>query len=403
MSQKHCPRTWEADALEDGQLAGSDRASFERHTLTCSTCRREVEALARLRAIMQRVEEPEATPLEQRRSRISLLDRASRARRGSRDETGTRCEPTRWRPVFAAAALVACLIAIGGVLTLLHATGSASAPSGVAHSAAPPIFDVADVDGAVWTRRVEGGVARPSLMDGVAAFHVEPMGTGQRFLLGLPDGELEVRGTRFVVEVHGGRTDSVKVTEGVVALRIRGEDERVLRAGDRWSRVTEPRAPAMRMSADDEPRKHDARAESSALPVRPAANATTTTTATATGATASTPTSIARNSIPAPPPAERTVASERFAAAAQAFRGGDYARAESMLASFAQDFPNDPRAEDAAFLRAVARSRAGDRGGAASLARAYLRSYPHGLRRREAEQLVSDGAASSAPDGQRLP
>ena len=398
MGLKHCPRTWEADALEDGQLAGSDKASFERHTVTCSTCRREVEALARLRAIMQRVEKPEATPLEQRRSRIVLLDRASRAERADADEAGAEHEPRRWRLAFAATALVACLVAIGVVRTLLHATGSAAAPPVATRAAAPPVFDVADVDRAVWTKQVEGGVARPSLKDGVAAFHVEPMGTGQRFLLGLPDGELEVRGTRFVVEVHDGHTESVRVTEGVVALRMRGEDERLLRAGDRWFRVTEPRVTAPRVAtADDEP-GHRAGAESSALPVRRAA---ATATATAAGATTSTPVSVARTPPPAPPPAERSVASERFAAAERAFRGADYARADAMLASFAQEFPADPRAEDAAFLRAVARSRSGDRGGAAALARAYLHGYPHGLRRREAEQLMSEGAASSASDGER--
>lgn len=46
------------------------------------------------------------------------------------------------------------------------------------------------------------------------------------------------------------------------------------------------------------------------------------------------------------------------------------------------------------FLRAVARSRLGDRGGGAALARAYLAAFPHGLRRREAEELARDGDKS---------
>jgi hypothetical protein len=394
MSQNHCPRAWEAEALEDGQLAGSDKASFERHALACSTCRREVEALARLRAIMQRVAKPEATPLELRRSRISLLDRASRAKRASADTEGTELGPRRWRVAFAAAALVACLVTIGGFWMLLHATGSASTPPVAARSAAPPVFDVADVDSAVWTTQVEGPLAHPSLKDGVAAFHVEPMGTGQRFLLGLPDGELEVRGTRFVVEVHDGRTDSVRVTEGVVALRMRGQDERLLRAGDRWSRMTEPRATAPRVpTADADPRGPGEPAESSALAVRPLASAT--------GATTNAPAARPRPPTPGPGRGERSVASERFAVAERAFRGGDYAQADSLLASFVQEFPGDSRAEDAAFLRAVARSRSGDRAAAAALARAYLQGYPHGLRRREAEQLMSDGAASPAPASER--
>jgi TolA-binding protein len=71
-----------------------------------------------------------------------------------------------------------------------------------------------------------------------------------------------------------------------------------------------------------------------------------------------------------------------------AFRRGDYAAADRSLAEFSRQAPHDPRAEDATFIRAVARSRLGDARGAAALARNYLTRYPNGLRRSEAERIV---------------
>ena len=70
------------------------------------------------------------------------------------------------------------------------------------------------------------------------------------------------------------------------------------------------------------------------------------------------------------------------------FHAADYARADSLLATFAVDFPSDPRCEDAAFLRAVACWRLGDKSGAAKHAKAYLDAYPNGLRRVEARRMI---------------
>jgi len=93
---------------------------------------------------------------------------------------------------------------------------------------------------------------------------------------------------------------------------------------------------------------------------------------------------------PSPPPAAaEPVASQRFADAMAALARGDHGRADALLAAFVADFPDDARAEDAAFARAVARARSGDRAGAAVLARDYLRRFPEGLRRREAERLAA--------------
>lgn len=69
-------------------------------------------------------------------------------------------------------------------------------------------------------------------------------------------------------------------------------------------------------------------------------------------------------------------------------RAGDYGRADALFESFAREFPNDSRAEDALFLRADARARRGDREGARRAAADYLKRYPNGFRRAEAQRLT---------------
>jgi hypothetical protein len=94
---------------------------------------------------------------------------------------------------------------------------------------------------------------------------------------------------------------------------------------------------------------------------------------------------------PAPVPTARATASagSRFNTAMASFEAGAYARADSEFDLFAREFAEDPRCEDAAYLRAVARFRRGDKPGAATLARAYLITYPSGLRRIEARRLAN--------------
>ncbi|MFZ5894632.1 MAG: hypothetical protein ACOY0T_26455 [Myxococcota bacterium] len=101
------------------------------------------------------------------------------------------------------------------------------------------------------------------------------------------------------------------------------------------------------------------------------------------------PASGAPSATPPLRSSESAQLADSFALATSAFRGGAYARAERLFAEFAVRAPRDPRAEDAAFLRAVSRFRLGDAAGAAALARDYLRAFPRGLRRVEAERLAN--------------
>ena len=75
----------------------------------------------------------------------------------------------------------------------------------------------------------------------------------------------------------------------------------------------------------------------------------------------------------------------------RAYLAGDFATAEARFDAFCIDYAEDPRAEDAAFLRADARAKHGDFQGARAAARSYLKRYPNGLRRPEAERLAAMG------------
>jgi hypothetical protein len=385
MSRPTCPRAWEAEAVADGRLAGADRTSFERHAATCEACAHEVEALASLSRAMGKLLAPDVTALELRRMRVKLLQRAH-ARRTRRQPRAR----TVW--VLAGIAAVAGVAILAGAAATRPLGSSRATPSRVVASTAGPVFDFVNVEGSTVTSRTEGGVTRAALADGVAAFHVEHVGPSLRFLLALPDGEIEVRGTRFIVQVAGGRTQSVDVAEGVVVLRMRGDVERQLVAGERWT------APPLAAAAAEKTRELETPLPG---PVKTIAHALGPPPAPASPAPRPRAELEGSSSSAASSDAVRLdvqgAASERFASAIAAFQAARYAQADGHLASFALEFPSDARVEDAAFLRAVARSRMGDASGAAALASAYLQSFPRGLRRREAEELARANTVVHAP------
>ncbi len=371
MSESICMRARDAEAVEDHRLSGAARAAFLEHAEHCEVCTERLRACAALSEVMRNLPAFDASPAQVRRSRAEVVRRAAEAR-GQQALIGRR---------HAYLMFAAALFAVAAFFVERNFfRAPAGAPSVASAVGAPaPSFDVANIEGAVWETKVEGGTARSSLTHGVAQFHVHRLAAGQRFLLALPDGEIEVHGTHFVVDVQGGKTRSVDVSEGVVTLRLHGVGETVLQAGERWSEPSaapssEPVAPAT-----GSPR---APGSSIVAPAPPAA----------TPSASAEPAPDAAGSAPAPaagsaPPVAETPA-QRFLDAASAFQSGSYQRADALLAAFQRDFPRDPRGEDAAFLRAMAHARMGDGPGAASLARAYLASYPNGLRRREAQQLA---------------
>ena len=221
MTTDQCERVWQVEALEDGRLEPKDRASFERHSQACVACSAELVRFRELQRVMSEAPAAERTDLERRRARIALLGEANR-------RVVERHAPLRsarvWALVAALPVLVLCAMA-------------------AAHfsSRALPGFDVVSIAHADWHADKVGTTSRVSLNAGVASFHVEHVAAGARFLVLLPDGEIEVRGTRFVVDVAGNHTRSVLVTEGVVALRLGGTVQ-LLHSGDRWQRAPEVRS-----------------------------------------------------------------------------------------------------------------------------------------------------------------
>jgi TolA-binding protein len=225
-----------------------------------------------------------------------------------------------------------------------------------ARVAASPIFHVAPEAAARWNIRASGATTVIALEEGRATFNVAHLESDQRFSVALPDGEVEVRGTEFLVDVAMNRTKSVSVSSGTVALRLAGQNEVKLLAGDRWP-----------STVPDETSVQDGGAPEL--------------------------TQVASRPSHGTPPRPIVVGpAERFDEAMSRFSAGQFGDADARFGAFIHDYPADSRCEDAAFLRAVARSQLGDTEGAAALAAKYLRTYPHGLRRAEAQRLIDADA-----------
>lgn len=338
MTAVECSRGFEADAIQDRRLAGADRASFERHAATCASCARRVRMLSRLDALANDLPDSSVTQLERRRMRSTLLREAN-------ELTLRQPEPRRSRLVVLAFATLA-LVAVAAIA---FRGGPTPPPIPVAAAVRVPSYHMDTAPGSTWDVLQRTTTLRLGIRAGRFDLAVDKLAADQRFLLELPDGELEVKGTQFRVEVSRGHTRRVSVSEGLVALRLRGQAAILLGANESWNEPT-PRAPE---------------------PAPPASTA------------ARRP----RPSVENPPTPPSSTAGQDFSKAMAAFNAGDYGSAEQLFIAFEEMHPSEQRVEDALFLRAVARSRRGDRAGASQLAAEYLRRYPKGLRRFEAEEL----------------
>ena len=96
---------------------------------------------------------------------------------------------------------------------------------------------------ATWSRTVAGGFERLNLADGTVEIRVRSHRAGETFVVQVPDGYLEDRGTTFEVVVRNGHTTRVTVVEGSVACNLLGIAQRILTAGERWERPTDAPLP----------------------------------------------------------------------------------------------------------------------------------------------------------------
>jgi TolA-binding protein len=381
VSRDRCPELWQAEACEDGRLGGEARAAFERHAAGCAICGARRADLARLRETAARLPGLESNPFQRRRQRAELLARADAqmvrpsARRVSR----------RWTLLVSAA--LACGLA-GGVAML--AVRRAAEPGALSERrTAAPTYAIQSSATGDWRVLEQGATLRLAIGAGRFELQVDKLVPGQRFLVELPDGELEVVGTRFMIESEARSTRRVTVLEGRVALRLAGQPERMIGGGESWAPVVAAAAPALPPEAEPEPVTPAAAPPArSTLPPRLSAwkRAAARQRHLPPSGTPDAPSAEA--APPAPPAPPAPTAGEDFTAAMAAFSGGDYGHAEQLFAAFEAAHPEDARVEDTAFLRIVSRMRRGDADGARALARDYLQRYPQGFRSREAATLA---------------
>jgi TolA-binding protein len=196
-----------------------------------------------------------------------------------------------------------------------------------------------------WSQRRNGNSEWVDLENGTAFLEVRKQRPDEHFFVELPDGEIEVRGTKFEVTVEEHRTIQIHVVEGVVAFIRPNGDEVVLHANETWRRK-EPVAVA-----------------SAPRPVAP----------------------------PIAHRVEEDHAPRDYEAAMAAYRDGDYTAAGERFSQFLVDHPTSREAEDAAFMEANSAAHAGRNDVAAVLAEKFLKRYPDSFHARDAATLVARG------------
>ena len=353
-----CARSWEIDAYRTGKLGERGARSFAGHLRVCGDCRRRLRLDEQLHDRMRgwRDEEPDELTLRRLRARV-CRDAATGPKRSSPQVRAV----TR----FAAAGLVALAVGVvvkryeGGLRDHVAVVAESSPASGAGPQAAPPTLEawagvVLSSQAGRWSQSRDAGVERVRLEDGSIRVHVRPQQPGERFLVTLPDGELEVRGTTFEVRVERGLTRQVSVDEGVVALRLNGKGELRLGAQEAWT------APPALV------------AEAPAAPPRPSR-------------TPAAPASARDAAAPADP-------EMAYTGAVRLLSEGRDDEAASAFRAFVRSDPGGEFAEDASFLEAVALARAGRTDAAAVVAEGHLASYPRSFHRKEAAVLVARAA-----------
>jgi hypothetical protein len=191
---------------------------------------------------------------------------------------------------------------------------------------------------------------------GEISVRVPPLGPDRSFAVWTPDAKVLVHGTAFIVRVKragGGMLTEVEVSEGKVSVS-RGEDARMLSAGEVWPERVEP--------------------ETKLTPsVTPA------------------PTSVESGpKLAAKPPSPNALADQNrlFAAAARARRQGDDRAAVAALTQLITRYPDSVLVPEARVERFRALKRLGRDAEAAREAKKYLLEQKDGAARDEARGVV---------------
>jgi ferric-dicitrate binding protein FerR (iron transport regulator) len=362
-----CDRAWQVDAFRAGLLGARDAESFERHTRTCESCKARLEGEERLRELARELPVPEPTELGLRRLRGRILQDVGG---GPRPERGD----SRRRWVVAGAVVAA--VGLGAVLVLWRSP----APERRGAEAEGPVASAPVVEralagavtagpGARWTQARHAGIEQVELTEGSIRVKVRTQTAGERFLVALPDGEIEVRGTVFDVDVERDATRLVSVTEGVVELRLNGHDPVRLGASESWPPPS-PGAVARTAPVSLVPSTVHAQA-----PVK-------------------SPAASASSPLPsAPALGDGADSAIEYTAAVQRLREGRYDEAAALFRAILLANPSSPQAEDASYLEAVALARAGRADAAALACEHHLARFPRSFHAREAAILIARAAS----------
>jgi hypothetical protein len=363
MVKRACDRLWEIDPLREGRLTSRDAAAFERHRAVCAECTKRLGEDERVRELARQLPTSDPGPLHVRRVRAQILRRAAAAP-----------EP---RPLRRLLPAVLAVLAVAATTSLwvtrrVLPHRSQNQVESVAASFGATIDASA---GARYVTSREGNAELVILDEGTITLAVRHRVPGERFLVRAPDGELEVRGTRFQVVVASGVLSRVQVFEGQVALRRPGAAEELLIAGRVWA----PAHPA----------------EATPLPLERAV-------AVATPPPRAFPPnsrSRAARRLVVAPDAEASSAAqsqEEYAAAVRLFEQARFEECARALRSFSVAHPLRAEAEDAAFLEATALARAGREDGAALVAERFLESYPASIHVEDVATLATRAARDRA-------
>jgi hypothetical protein len=350
-----CPRKWQVEAVRDGRLRGKDLDSALRHRATCAECTEAERALSALGASISRLPQLARDPLATRRARQRLIAALNES---VLEVSG----PSSVRRVTLALGFGA--VAAMGIWLAL---GRPWARSESAEHLASVIEIHAEV-GARWSEHTDRELDRVDLEQGAVSFTVHPH-NGRRVVVQLPDGELEDMGTVFEVRVAGQRTEQISVSEGRVAIRLHGQPDFSLGAGDTWQpeSAAQTASVASEPNRDSTPLRSSDRAPAAAVGVNAAPSSNTNT-------DAALPRPRAVSNAPPTPSTERSA--EREAAP------------DTRLA----------RAEDDAYLHIVELLRQGKYTDARVEAKSYLLRFPNGFRRVEVLNIATRAAGDAGDD-----
>jgi hypothetical protein len=386
MKTQGCPEAWKVEARRDRRLAGAEAAAFDRHAEACIECTGAIRRFEQLDAMLADLPQFEQDSLAVARGRGRLLNAADAAATGRRDAAPRR------RRTFASFALVAVAITSIWLLRAGHRAASSSSPLPEPLALAPS-FDVAppapstapstqpfhplpafavtieEQRGARWVRRDRDDEVGIRLNEGTLELRVVHGLYNRRVVFMVPDGEILDLGTVFAVSVVRQKTQSVAVSEGRVAVRIKGHRTILLEAGETWTREASSRS--VKRVAQGAARTSALRS-SAAHELNPVPTAETPALANGRGADRS----------------ELCPARARWDAAMTDFQANRYETAADSFDLFATSCTSDRRAEDAAYLRVIALARAGQTDAARAAAQGYLDKFPGGFRRRETQRLL---------------